>query len=259
MYYFFIITTNITFFLIFIFFALVKLSLLEEEEEPLSDIDFICLGVENYKEDKTSITFKVLFMNLSNKPITQSFGFKTNITYFTQNSVPNNYTIENRKGNCTIDNSKNDDDYMYFSCVISITNISNIFDISISGGGDYFGGEVAPGYFFLDPNFGLNNLRESTKELFILNLTKEIEEKHGQFILKGEMHKNLNDNEEFKIAYNDMNGTLNCQKISGLFYECKLLPTSLIENRSIEQRTADSSKSKIIIVARFLKNLIIQL
>ena len=72
------------------------------------------------------------------------------------------------------------------------------------------------------------------------------------------MHKNLNDNGEFKIVYNDMNGTLNCQKTSGLFYECKLLPTSLIENRTIEQRTADTSKSKIIIIARFLKNLNIE-
>lgn len=46
-------------------------------------------------------------------------------------------------------------------------------------------------------------------------------------------------------------------KKSGLFYECNLLPTSLIKNRTIEQKAADSSKSKIIIVARFLKNIYI--
>ena len=34
------------------------------------------------------------------------------------------------------------------------------------------------------------NLVKFTKELYIFNLTEEIEEKHGQFILKGEMHKN---------------------------------------------------------------------
>ena len=239
------------YFFIYIFFALIKLTLLEEEDYA-SDIDFIGIAAENYKQDKESITFRFLFMNLSKKPIIKTFRFITNITYFINSSVPNNYVTT---GNCTIENSKNDDDYMYFNCVISINNIFNISNIDISGGGDYFGGEVVPGYLIYDPFY---DIRTATKEIYILNLTKEIEEKHGQFILKGEMHKNLNDNEEFKIAYNDMNGTLNCQKTSGLFYECKLIPTSLIQNRSLEQRAADSSKSKIIIVARFLKNLNIQ-
>ena len=234
------------FFLIFIFFALVKVSLLEED-----NIDFLCLGFENYREDKTNITFKALFMNLSNKSMTNSFGFYANITYLPNSSVPNSYAIDTKNVNCTIENTKLNDDYIYYNCFIPISNISNISKIDISRGNNYFGGEVFPGDLLLDPNF---NLVEFTKELYIFNLTKEIEEKHGQFILKGEMHKNLNDNGEFKIVYNDMNGTLNCQKTSGLFYECKLLPTSLIENRTLEQRTADTSKSKIIIIARFLKN-----
>ena len=70
------------FFLICIFFALVKVSVFEEEEEDSTNIiDFICLGVENYKADKAGISFKFLFMNLSNKPMTNSFGFNANITY----------------------------------------------------------------------------------------------------------------------------------------------------------------------------------
>ena len=239
------------FFLIFIFFALVKVSLLEEEDYDPNNIDFLCLGFENYREDKTNITFKALFMNLSNKSMTNSFGFYANITYLPNSSVPNSYAIDTKNVNCTIENTKLNDDYIYYNCFIPISNISNISKIDISRGNNYFGGEVFPGDLLLDPNF---NLVEFTKELYIFNLTKEIEEKHGQFILKGEMHKNLNDNGEFKIVYNDMNGTLNCQKTSGLFYECKLLPTSLIENRTLEQRTADTSKSKIIIIARFLKN-----
>ena len=240
------------FFLIFIFFALVKVSLLEEEDYDPNNIDFLCLGFENYREDKTNITFKALFMNLSNKSMTNSFGFYANITYLPNSSVPNSYAIDTKNVNCTIENTKLNDDYIYYNCFIPISNISNISKINnISRGNNYFGGEVFPGDLLLDPNF---NLVEFTKELYIFNLTKEIEEKHGQFILKGEMHKNLNDNGEFKIVYNDMNGTLNCQKTSGLFYECKLLPTSLIENRTLEQRTADTSKSKIIIIARFLKN-----
>ena len=235
------------FFVIFIFFALVKVSLLEED-----NIDFLCLGFENYREDKTNITFKALFMNLSNKSMTNSFGFYANITYLPNSSVPNSYAIDTKNVNCTIENTKLNDDYIYYNCFIPISNISNISKINnISRGNNYFGGEVFPGDLLLDPNF---NLVEFTKELYIFNLTKEIEEKHGQFILKGEMHKNLNDNGEFKIVYNDMNGTLNCQKTSGLSYECKLLPTSIIENRTIDQRPVDSSKSKIIIIARFLKN-----
>jgi hypothetical protein len=241
------------FFLICIFFALVKVSLLEEDSS--NDIDFICLGLENYKEDKANITFKALFMNLSNKNITKSFGINANITYLTNSSNPNSYVTDNKYGNCTSENTKLNDDYIYYNCVIPIANISNIRKIDISSGGSVFGGEVYPGYLLLDPMF---NLMKFTKELYIFNLTKEIEEKHGQFILEGKMHKNLNDNGEFKIVYNDMNGTLNCQKKSELFYECKLLPTSLIDNRTIEQRTADSSKSKIIIIARFLKNINIE-
>lgn len=243
------------FFLVCIFFALVEVSVLEEKEENSTYIiDFICLGLENYKANETNITFKALFMNLNNKEMINSFRIKSNITYLTRSSDQNSFTTELRNGECTIENTKLNDDYIYYNCIISIDNISNIKHISISGGGDYFGGEVVPGYYLLEKN----NLMEFTKELYIFNLTEEIEEKHGQFILKGKMHKNLTDNEEFKIAYNDMNGTLDCQKKSGLFYECKLLPTSLIKNRTIEQRSADSSKSKIIVVARFLKNIYIE-
>ena len=197
------------FFLVCIFFALVEVSVLEEKEENSTYIiDFICLGLENYKANETNITFKALFMNLNNKEMINSFRIKSNITYLTRSSDQNSFTTEHRNGECTIENTKLNDDYIYYNCIISIDNISNIKHISISGGGDYFGGEVVPGYYLLEKN----NLKEFTKELYIFNLTEEIEEKHGQFILKGKMHKNLTDNEEFKIAYNDMNGTLDCQK-----------------------------------------------
>ena len=232
-------------FLIFIFFTLVKVSLLVEDK-----IDFLCLGFENYREDKANITFKALFMNLSKKNMTKSFGFYANITYLPNSSVPYSYTKETKNGTCTIENTKLNDDYLYYNCFIPISNISNISKIEISKGNFEFGG-ANPGDLLSDPDF---NLVEFTKALYIFNLTKEIEEKPGQFILKGEMNKNLNDSGEFKILNNYMNGILNCQKSSGLFYECKLLPTSIIENRSIEQMTADSSKSKIIIITRFLKN-----
>ena len=82
---------------------------------------------------------------------------------------------------------------------------------------------MVPGYLILDSNL---NLMGFNKELYIFNLTEKIEEKNGQFILKGKMHKNLTDNEEFKIAYNHMNGTLNCQKKADYFMNaiyCQLL------------------------------------
>ena len=184
--------------------------------------------------------------------MTKSFGFYANTTYLKNSSDPNSSAVEMRDANCTIENTKSNDDYIYFNCSIPISNISNIKKINILRKNNYFGGETFPAdYMRLAP---MINLVEFTKELYILNLTKEIEEKHGQFILKGEMHKNLNDNGEFKMVNDDMNGTLKCQKTSGLSYECKLLPTSIIENRTIDQRPADSSKSKIIIIARYLKN-----
>ena len=215
-------------------------------------IILIFFGFENYREDKEAITFKALFMNLSNKPMTKSFGFYANTTYLKNSSDPNSSAVEMRDANCTIENTKSNDDYIYFNCSIPISNISNIKKINVLPKNNYFGGETFPAdYMRLAP---MINFVEFTKELYILNLTKEIEEKHGQFILKGEMHKNLNDNGEFKMVNDDMNGTLKCQKTSGLSYECKLLPTSIIENRTIDQRPADSSKSKIIIIARYLKN-----
>jgi hypothetical protein len=241
-------------FFFLIFFALVKVSLLDEEDDDYdpNNIDFLLVGFENYRENKADITFKALFMNLSNKPMTKSFGFYANTTYLKNSSDPNSSAVEMRDANCTIENTKSNDDYIYFNCSIPISNISNIKKINILRKNNYFGGETFPAdYMRLAP---MINLVEFTKELYILNLTKEIEEKHGQFILKGEMHKNLNDNGEFKMVNDDMNGTLKCQKTSGLSYECKLLPTSIIENRTIDQRPADSSKSKIIIIARYLKN-----
>ena len=241
-------------FFFLIFFALVKVSLLDEEDDDYdpNNIDFLLVGCENYRENKADITFKALFMNLSNKPMTKSFGFYANTTYLKNSSDPNSSAVEMRDANCTIENTKSNDDYIYFNCSIPISNISNIKKINILRKNNYFGGETFPAdYIRLAP---MINLVEFTKELYILNLTKEIEEKHGQFILKGEMHKNLNDNGEFKMVNDDMNGTLKCQKTSGLSYECKLLPTSIIENRTIDQRPADSSKSKIIIIARYLKN-----
>ena len=104
------------YFLIFIFFGLVKISLLEEEEEldPYSKyIDFIVIGLENYKEDNARITFKALFMNLSNKAMTNFFKFFANITYLTKSTVPNSYAIELKNGNCTNENTKLNDDYIY--------------------------------------------------------------------------------------------------------------------------------------------------
>ena len=70
---------------------------------------------------------------------------------------------------------------------IIVSPFFSIRNISIWRRNDEFDEEVYPGFLLLDPMF---NLVKFTKELYIFNLTEEIEEKHGQFILKGEMHKN---------------------------------------------------------------------
>ena len=76
-------------------------------------IILIFFGFENYREDKEAITFKALFMNLSKKAMTKSFGFYANITYLTNSSVPNSYAVEMQDANCTIENTKLDDDYIF--------------------------------------------------------------------------------------------------------------------------------------------------
>ena len=193
-------------------------------------------------------------MNLNKKNIAKTFSLEASITYLNGSGD----TTYNKELNCKIDNDiKQNDDYIYYNCEISIPNINNIIKIYLRKGNKDIEGK--------DVTYNLNslsnlNLMKCTKELYIFNLTREIEEKPGQFILKGKMHKNFTDTNEFRIGYSDygyimeyyyINGILKCQKKSELF-ECILLPTYIIENESIDYTIAESLKSKIIIVARFL-------
>ena len=210
------------------------------------------MGIENYKANKENVTFGLLYMNLKNITMEKTLVFLTNTTYLTNSSDPNSSATEHLNATCTSGNAKLNDDYIYYSCVISIANISDIKKISVWKPPNRVGGEVRSCHYIpKDPIF---NIVEFTKELYVLNLTEEIEEKNGQIILKGKMHKNFDDNEEFKIESEGINGTLNCGKANDLLYECKLLPTSLIVNQTISERDADSSKSKIVIYADYLKN-----
>lgn len=154
-------------------------------------------------------------MNLNKKNITKTFSLEASITYLNGSSD----TTYNKELNCKIDNDiKQNDDYIYYNCEISIPNINNIIKIYLREGSENFGGK--------DVSYNLNslsnlNLMKCTKELYIFNLTQEIEEKPGQFILKGKMHKNLTDTNEFTIKYYVyysqteyyiMSSILNCQK-----------------------------------------------
>ena len=243
------------YFNIFIFFALVKISILEEKDFP-NEKDFILIGFQNYKENNSKITCKALFMNLSKKNITKSFILNANITYLNGSRD----TFKYKDLNCTIDKKiKQNDDYIYYNCEISIPNINNIIKIYLMKRSENIEEKEVSYNLNSVSNF---NLKVCTKELYIFNLTQEIEEKPGQFILKGKMHKNLTDTNEFIIGYDDydyiignysINGILKCQKKSELF-ECILLPTYIILNESIEYTIAESSESKIIIVAHFLEN-----
>ena len=113
------------YFNIFIFFALVKISILEEKDFP-NEKDFILIGFQNYKENNSKITCKALFMNLSKKNITKSFILNANITYLNGSRD----TFKYKDLNCTIDKKiKQNDDYIYYNCEISIPNINNIIKI----------------------------------------------------------------------------------------------------------------------------------
>ena len=122
---------------------------------------------------------------------------------------------------------------------IIIATLINFASISYDGANVGFGD-------LINSNFNLLNW---AKELYILNIT-EIEKKYDHFILKGNMHKEFNETSEFEINNDDMNANLIYQKKG----EYKLVPNSSIKNKTIENRIAESSKSKIFIIASSLDN-----
>lgn len=225
------------FFLIYIFLSLANAQ------------NYILLGFENYKSDKEKISFKMIAKNLNNITFSKWMDLNSYITYLTNSSNPNSSKSISQGGNCTIDNNNLNDIYIYYSCLIPITNISNITEVKLEKN---FGDEVEIKSLATE---AMKNLVTYVHELYIFNLTNK-EEKHGQFILKGEMHKNLNDNETFKIMHDNINGTLNYQNKGGLKYECKFSPTSIIDV-TINQKTAESSKSKIYILAEIIDGKIV--
>ena len=212
--------------------------------------NYILLGFEKYKSDKEKISFKMIAKNLNNFTFSKWMDLNSYITYLTNSSNPNSYESISQGGNCTIDNNNLNDIYIYYSCLIPIINISKITEVKLEKNfGD--GVDISP-----LAKEAMKNLVTYVHELYIFNLTTNNEEKNGQFILKGEMHKNLNDNETFKIMHDDINGTLNCQNKGGLKYECKFSPTSIIDE-TINQKTAESSKSKIYILAETIDGTIV--
>ena len=241
--------TKKLFFNIFIFIALVKVSLLEDKDTT-SKYDFTLMGVDNYKNNKEKVTFGALYMNLYNIDIVYNLSVIANIIYL-KNDTSNILDFEVRKTNCEIDDESNlTDGYVYHKCYIEIGNLENIKKINFTDWKDNFGKNVKFSSLMEDPNF---NLFEWEKELFIFNLTN-IEKKIDHFILKGNMHKDFVDGDNFTINYNDMNATLYCPNKT----ECILAPTSSIDNKTIDNRIAETSKSKIFIVASSLENKFIE-
>ena len=233
--------TKKLFFNIFIFLALVKLSVLDDKKS-----DFIIMGVDSYKKNANNIiTFRGLLKNLRKKDIPDKFVAIATITYHDNNIL--NTTEGN--ANCASDkNNKQNDEYIYYNCDINTEGIKDIRQInftSISYDGANVGfGDLINSYF---------NLLNCTKELYILNIN-EIEKKYDHFILKGNMHKEFNETSEFEINNDDMNANLIYQKKG----EYKLVPNSSIKNKTIENRIAESSKSKIFIIASSLDNKFIE-
>ena len=233
--------TKNLFFNIFIFLALVKLSVLDDKK-----YDFIIMGVDSYKKNANNIiTFRGLLKNLRKKDIPDKFVAIATITYHDNNIL--NTTEGN--ANCASDkNNKQNDEYIYYNCDINTEGIKDISKINFAS------------ISFDGANVGFNdlinsnlNLLDWAKELYILNIT-EIEKKNDHFILKGNMHKEFNETSEFEINNDDMNANLIYQKKG----EYKLVPNSSIKNKTIENRIAESSKSKIFIIASSLDNKFIE-
>ena len=144
------------FFNICIFFALVKVSVLEEDFQ--NEDDFILIGFQNYNKDNSKVTCKALFMNLNKKNITKTFSLEASITYLISSSD----TTYNKELNCKIDNDiKQNDDFIYYNCEISISNINNIIKIYLREGSENFGGK--------DVSYNLNSL----SNLNLIKCTKE--------------------------------------------------------------------------------------
>ena len=161
--------TKKLFFNIFIFIALVKVSLLEAPDS-ISDIDFIAMGVDHYKDNKQNVTFGALFMKLNKTMIDKNFSVNAAITYL-DNSNSNIDELEIGKTNCTI--NRQTDDYIYYNCYIEIGNIENITTINFTDWskevGESFGKKVELSFLMNDSNF---NLLKWEKELYIFNLIK---------------------------------------------------------------------------------------
>ena len=233
--------TKNLFFNIFIFLALVKLSVLDDKKS-----DFIIMGVDSYKKNANNIiTFRGLLKNLRKKDIPDKFVVSAKITYHGNNIL--NTTEGN--ANCASDkNNKQNDEYIYYNCDINTEGIKDIRQINFTSI-SYDGANVGFGDL-INSNF---NLTDWAKELYILNII-EIEKKYDHFILKGNMHKEFNETSEFVINNDDMYANLIYQKKG----EYKLVPNSSIKNKTIENRIAESSKSKIFIIASSLENKFIE-
>ena len=182
---------------------------------------------------------------MSKKDIPDKFVVRAIITYHGNNIL--NTTEGN--ANCASDkNNKQNDEYIYYNCDINTEGIKDISQINFASI-SYDGANVGFGDL-INSNFNLLNW---AKELYILNIT-EIEKKYDHFILKGNMHKEFNETSEFEINNDDMNANLIYQKKG----EYKLVPNSSIKNKTIENRIAESSKSKIFIIASSLDNKFIE-
>ena len=236
--------TKNLFFNIFIFLALVKLSALDDKKS-----DFIIMGVDSYKKNANNIiTFRGLLKNLRKKDIPDKFVVSAKITYH-DNNILN--TTEGNANCASNKNNKQNDEYIYYNCDINTEGIKDIRQINFTS---------------IYSNF---NLLDWAKELYILNIT-EIEKKYDHFILKGNMHKEFNETSEFEIKNDDMNANLIYQKkgeyklvpnssIKNKTIENRILvPNSSIKNKTIENRIAESSKSKIFIIASSLDNKFIE-
>lgn len=237
-----------------------------EEESSNDNYRMTLMGFGNYEYIKeTRFQFKTIFKSLQNITFDKYLKIRTNITYFTNNSDPDSSALKETNANCTKETTNLYKDFASYDCIISNINISNINIVKIDDNFMFLNNSLEETNSSISirkeikttslSDISIENIINDTRELFIFTLTENIEgTKFNQFILKGNMHKKLND-EKFEFKYDDtngLNGILKCENDNNFEYECTLSPTSKISDK-IDSKEANSAESKIFIIGNEIK------
>ena len=225
-------------FLLSLFLFLAKSSKQSNLRKLETDYDMTLMGFERVRNNEnSSINFRTIFIKLTNETI-ENLTLESSITYRKNKAYENSTDTTTTEAYCYYERDLNNN-YASYYCNISTLDKFNITQLEIINATDKI-----VNYSSLAENSKEDILNE-TRRLYIFNLTNIT--KNNRYILKGNMHRDFSDTDNFK--FDDIKGLLNCQYEGNSVYECILSPTGEIENISINEKEAISEKSKIYIMA----------